>query len=517
MESHDQEVAPAPVKKRRLGFFSKIGGGALMFAALVHLVLLVGGAFWVFQVIREPEKKVDFMPPGGGGGERGAQHQVQQKKRAQITPTANVKRVFAEGATASYSIPEQGDNFGEMSSLSALSGGGMSGGLGGAGLGKGFAKGMGEGGGLGKGGGVGKLFGMIPETMRKRCSKEDRLARLAENGGVPACEEAVTKALRWMKSQQRPDGSWGGTAHATGFALLAYMGHCETPVSEEFGESSMKGIVYLVNLAMKNNGRMASNFTQHSWVYEHGIATYALGEAATFCKELKIEIPGLMQMTEKAGQFIIDNQHKSGGWAYGYDTEGGHPDTSIAGWQIQALKACSHTGIKFKGLSSCISKALGYLEKCQNPHGGYGYTGPNRSNSEYYALTGVGMLCNQMWGKGDSADVKRAAKYVLSNTRFEYNTEYCGLYGHYYESQAMMQRGGDEWKQYNGMFRDELLKNQAADGSWKVPGGGKKPTEGAPVYIYDAHYRTALCTLMLEVYYRFLNTDSGGHRSRPGI
>lgn len=516
MESHDQEVAPAPVKKGKFGFFNKIGGGALMFAALVHVILLVGGGFWIFQVIREPEKKVDFMPPGGGGGERASEHQVQQKKRAQITPTANVKRVFAEGATASYSIPEQGDNFGEMSSLSALSGGGMSGGLGGAGLGKGFGKGMGEGGGLGKGGGVGKLFGMIPETMRKRCSKEDRLARLAENGGVPACEEAVTKALRWMKSQQKPDGSWG-SPWATGLALLAYMGHCETPVSEEFGESSMKGIVYLVNVGMKNNGRMASNYTAGTWSYEHAIATYALGEATTFCKELKIEIPSLMEVTEKAGQFIIDNQHKTGGWAYNYATEGGHADTSVAGWQIQALKACSHTDIKFKGLAACITKGLSYFNKCQNPEGGYGYTGPEAGHAGYFTLTGVGMLCNQMWGKGDSADVKKAAKYVLENTRFDYNTEYCDLYGHYYESQAMMQRGGEEWKQYNGLFRDQLLNNQNADGSWKVPGGGKPPRAAGPQFLNDAFYRTSLCTLMLEVYYRFLNTDSGGHRSRPGI
>jgi hypothetical protein len=537
MESHDQEVTAAPRKKGRLGVFSKIGGGALMFAALVHLVLLVGGAFWVFQVIREPEKKVDFMPPGGGGGERGAEHQVQQKKRAQITPTANVKRVFAEGATASYAIPEQGDNFGEMSPLSAP-GGGMSGGLGGAGSGQGFGKGMGEGGGLGNGGGAGKLFGMIPETMRKRCSKEDRLARLAENGGVPACEEAVIKALRWMKSQQKPDGSWGGTSGArsrqktdgslggtpwaTGLALLAYFGHCETPLSDEYGETVTKGIVYLVNQGMKNNGRLASNFTEHGWVYEHGIATYALGEAATFCKELKIEIPGLMQMTEKAGQFIIDNQHKSGGWAYSYATEGGHPDTSVAGWQIQALKACSHTGIKYKGLSSCISKALAYINKNQNSNGGYGYEDSNIEKKfvfleGYFTTTGVGMLCNQMWGKDQSAGVAKASKYILENTRFDYNTQYCDLYGHYYESQAMIRRGGEEWKQYNGLFRDQLLNNQNANGSWNKPGGGKTPRAVAPQFVKDEFYRTALCTLMLEVYYRFLSSDGGGHRSIPGI
>ncbi|MES2658721.1 MAG: prenyltransferase/squalene oxidase repeat-containing protein [Verrucomicrobiota bacterium] len=525
MEIYDSEGNLIHVEEKKQTLWSKIGGGSLMFAALFHVILLVIGAFWIFQVIKEPEKKVDFMPPGGGGGERGAEHQVQNKKRAQITPTTNVKRVFAEGAASSYAIPEQGDNFGEMSTLSSLSGGGMSGGLGGSGTGKGFGKGSGNGTGMGMGGGAGKLFGLVPETMRKRCSKEDRLTRLKENGGTPACEDAVMKSLRWLMSTQNSDGSWGDRNQPamTGFALLAYFGHCETPVSDEFGDSCMKGIVYLVNVAMKNEGKMASNFDSNGWCYEHSIATYALGEAATFCKDLKVDVPGLMEMTEKAGQFIIDKQNKTGGWAYKYETDGGHPDVSISGWHIQALKACEHTGIKFRGMNSCISKALDYLSSCQAESGGFGYTNANPSGGlDYHTLTGVGMLCNQMWGKGARTEVRKGAKYVMENTKFDYNTEFSDLYGHYYESQAMMQRGGEEWKQYNSLFRDQLLNNQDSDGSWKVPGGGKRIRAVATAYADNnpdgKHYRTCLATLMLEVYYRFLNTGGGGGaRDKPSI
>lgn len=515
MEIYDSEGNLIQLEEKKQSWWVKIGGGSLMFAALFHVVLLVLGAFWVFQIIKEPEKSVDFMPPGGGGGERGAEHKVQQKRQAQITPTTNAKRVFAEGAQSSYAIPEQGDSFGEMSTLSSLSGGGMSGGLGGSGNGSGFGKGSGSGGGVGLGAGAGKLFGLIPETMRKRCSKEDRLARLKENGGTPACEEAVLKSLRWIKGTQASDGSWGeaNKAAMTGFALLAYFGHCETPASEEFGDSCMNGIVYLVNLGMKNNGRMASNFTGNSWVYEHAIATYALGEAATFCRELKIEIPSLMEITEKAGQFIIDNQSKNGGWAYLYKTDKGHTDVSIVGWQIQALKACSHTRIKYSGMNSCINKGLDYLLTCQNENGGFGYSSKNPSGEkDYFTLTGVGMLCHQMWGKGARSEIRKAAKYVIENTKFDYNTKDSDLYTHYYESQAMMQRGGEDWKKYNDLFRDQVLNNQNEDGSWKVPGFGAAFAGDEQGKIY----RTALCTLMLEVYYRFLNSDSGG-KERPGI
>ena len=126
------------------------------------------------------------------------------------------------------------------------------------------------------------------------------------------------------------------------------------------------------------------------------------------------------------------------------------------------------------------------------------------------------MLCQQMWNKGGRADVRKAAEYVLANTRFDYNSERCDLYAHYYESQAMMQAGKENWKTYNELFRDQILHNQDVDGSWKVPGGGKKIEAVAPSWAAANQegkiYRTCLCTLMLEVYYRFLNTDNGGSR-----
>jgi prenyltransferase beta subunit len=509
MEIYDAEGNVIHVEERKIGWWAKIGGGSLTFAAIIHVIVLIVGALIWFEHIIEPEKKVDFMPPGGGGGERGAQYKVQQKM-AKITPSSNVKRVFAEGAVASYAIPEQGDNFGELSSLSSLSGGGMSGGLGGSGTGTGFGRGAGAGSGLGIGGGGGKLFGLIPESMRKRCSKEDRLERLKESGGTPECDEAVVKGLRWLKQNQNSDGSWGTSNHPamTGLALLCYFGHCETPVSDEFGESCLRAIVYLVNLGIKNNGKMASNFTSNGWVYEHAIATYALGEAYTFCKEINYEVPNLKEITEKAGQFIIDNQNQNGGWAYLYAKEKGHTDSSIVGWQLQALKACSHTDIKYKGMKSSVNKGLDYLSRLQGSNGGFGYS----NNTVRPALTGVGVLCFQMWGKANSSEARKGVKFIRDNFKLDWNTQDSDLYSHYYASQAMMQAGGANWKFYNDLFREQLLSNQNPDGSWKAPkftAHGQSPG--------NVVYRTTLSILMLEVYYRFLNTGGGSARERTGI
>ncbi|MEN9535248.1 MAG: hypothetical protein RLZ22_189 [Verrucomicrobiota bacterium] len=158
--------AVAPPKK--VSIWGRMGGAALAIAILLHIGLLVVGAIWVLKIIQPLEKTVDFMPGNGeaGGGERGAQHKIQQKRRAQITPSTSVKRVFADGAVSNYAIPEQGDEFSQISALSSMGGGGLSGGLGGSGGGKGFGSGMGEGtGGMRAAGAT--LFGLQMENTKK--------------------------------------------------------------------------------------------------------------------------------------------------------------------------------------------------------------------------------------------------------------------------------------------------------------------------------------------------------------
>jgi len=346
----------------------------------------------------------------------------------------------------------------------------------------------------------------------QRCSKSDRLSRLNQFGGNEATENAVVQSLRWMKKSQSPDGSWGekNKSAMTGLALLAYLGHCEDPSSEEFGESCLQGIIYLINLGSQNNGKLASNLKERHWPYNHAIATYALAEAYTFSARSGYTIPQHRQILQQAGQWIIDHQHNSGGWDYAYDQTGPRGgDLSIAAWQIQALKACQVTTLPFKNMKPTIRSALKYVSGRQANNGGFGYTGTSGvGDASQHSLTGAGMLAYQMWEKGSRPEVRKGARYILANATLNYNDSDCDLYAHYYNSQAMMQRGGDAWKEYNLKFRDQILLNQKNNGSWKQPGGGKKVKAAGALYTNNTpegvHYRTALCTLMLEVYYRYL-------------
>ena len=358
-----------------------------------------------------------------------------------------------------------------------------------------FGDGWGDGDGSGTGGGG---FGNLPASIKKRCSKADRLARLTANGGNKKCEEAVMKSLRWLQKTQNSDGSWmeKDKCAMTGFALLAFLGHCETPISAEFGETVEKAIAYLVNLGMANDGRLATSAaTSHRWVYQHGIATYALAEAYTFCDSLGFEIPNLAEVTKTAGDMIIAGQTSSGGWIYRYESGGGG-DNSVGFWQIQALKACKNSKLwKDSALKSVSSKALEWLTVAQGANGAIGYS---RSSSKSPGLTGGGVLAFQMWGKSKSEAARKGIKYIRANTDFKWGGPSSDLYYHYYNAQAMINAGGADWKFYNDLFRDELLKNQNEDGTWK----NRNKHSG------NLHMSTCLSTFMLEVYYRFLPSSA---------
>jgi hypothetical protein len=375
-----------------------------------------------------------------------------------------------------------------------------------------FGEGIGTG--LGNGPGEGDQFKGIDRQLGARCSREDRLARLAKNGGTEECEEAVLKGLRWLKQTQRPDGGWTSTntEAMTGLALLAYLGHCETPLSEEFGDSVLRAITFLVDSSMKNNGYLTRNLGATSGCYEHAIATYALAEAYTFCSKIGMEeIPNLRESVEQAVTIILNGQHPSGGWDYKYDRvspRGG--DVSITGWQIQALKAAKHTGIKFAEMDQVSRKALDYLASCQAADGGFGYTARKEPNGSRFALTGVGVLAFQMWDKPNAREVRRGIEAIAKDPGISWGNGEAGhgdLYSAYYESQAMMNQGGREWLAYNKSFRDPLLKHQLPNGTWPATAEASHGLGGAGGW--KEHYRTCLCILMLEVYYRFLPGTGG--------
>ncbi|MBX7212362.1 MAG: terpene cyclase/mutase family protein, partial [Verrucomicrobiaceae bacterium] len=347
--------------------------------------------------------------------------------------------------------------------------------------------------------------------MRSRCSASERLEKLRQTGGRPECEAAVTKSLAWLKTKQNEDGSWGraNKAAMTGMALLCYLGRCETPDSPFYGDNVMKGILYLIELSKKNPHGIFSEGWEggkgNAGAYEHGIATYALGEMYTLARLGSKSLPGMREAFEKGVKVIIENQSPIGAWGYGgtdivYNPKTGN-DLSVVGWQYQALKAAKNTGLKIDGLHKCIDKTLDYLLTKQTKDGGFGNASRDQGYNQW-SLSGCAILGLQTLGKGvKKKEIGKGVKFLrefLTAEPLDWNKN-CNLYCWYYYTQAFFQQGGDDWKFYNEMFLPQILSAQNPDGSFK-PGRANMPAGNAS----DEILRQAFCTLQLEVYYRYL-------------
>ncbi len=308
-------------------------------------------------------------------------------------------------------------------------------------------------------------------------------------------EISVLKALRWLKAHQTADGSWPGqdTSAMTGLALLAYMAHDELPASAEFGDTVTRGLQNLLKRQDKSGA-----FSQN--VYAHAIATYALAEAYTMTRIMELKTP-----LEKAARVILKGQQINGGFDYFYRKEQRF-DTSVTGWQIQALKACRTAIPDMEGLEEALSRSTRFLLFDAIARDGSGFVYEGKAgiapiSGGKLSMTGVGTLCLQMLGKNSSVPVKTGLK-ILQKAELEWPTAgKANVYMSYYVAQAKFQSGDQpDWMRWNLQMQKILLAKQNNDGHWE---------QGD--YDNGSHvYTTTLCTLMLEVYYRYL--PSYAHR-----
>lgn len=334
---------------------------------------------------------------------------------------------------------------------------------------------------------------------------------IAKNGGKKKSEEAVLRGLRWLVKNQNSDGSWSTKDRSamTGFGLLSFLGHGETPTSAEFGNTVQKAVDWLVSEGQKYEGRMS--MTRDNWggnpgVYAHGIATYALGEYYSMTKDERVA-----PLLKQAVGYIVNGQGPDGGWMYNYDKS--QSDTSVTGWQIQALKAAHLTGLNMDGVDAALDKAMLNLKRVQTDAGGFGYRkAEDRPGKAGYPLCGVGVLCTYFWKQSKDELVRDGIKFMLDDDRppVKYKGDDANLYAWYYNTQACLMVGGSAWSKWNRMFQDEICDNQSPDGSWppvnvKAPGSeGLKSPDGMGPF-----YRTNLCILMLEVFYRYMPITKG--------
>ncbi len=329
----------------------------------------------------------------------------------------------------------------------------------------------------------------IPSMFQGRTGKA-RDQQLRQYGGSRDTEDAVMRALRWLKKHQDANGSWSKTqADAmTGLALLAFLAHGETPTSEEFGMTVQKAMQFLANRMMESRAGLPNP-------YVNGIVTYALAEGYALTR-----LPFLKGAMEKGLDAIIRGQQpKTGGWDYNY-AKGDRWDLSVAGWQMQAMKAGYVAGASNAGLSQAMDKSVDFVKNVTYKNGKFGYSSAGSGGA---GMQGAGTLCLQLLGEGKSTEAQEGVRYIVENRaeKLAWKPDGHGFYNWYYETQAMFHAGRTPWRVWNKNFTPVLIKNQEKDGRWEAPtADSKKAPEYAPFY------DTALACLSLQVYYRYLPT-----------
>ena len=488
--------ASPPQKSRRTFWATLLASKFLLVSIIVHVLFGAGATIYVVQRY-QASRKLSFQggPPVVNASSRALEHKVSMaKKKNTMSAPAQAKRITTTGLSK-IALPE----IVTMPNATTVVPNRM-GGIGGTGTGLG-AGGMG---GTGTGGGGGFA---LPNVMNDRCSAASRAAAMKASGGDPKSEEAIVNGLKWLKARQNPDGSFGQRypLAMTGLALLSFMGHCEKPTSIEFGPVVRRAIDFLVGVGAAQGGKLA-RAPGNEWVYEHGIATYALGEAYILTKE-----PKIADVYKKAIDLIVQGQNPDGGWVYQF-SKADTGDTSVTGWQVQALKTAVLSGLDLPGVEPAMKKSVEQVMRVRGDKGGFGYHKPEN----LWPLTPVGVVILQIVKHERGQAVRQALDFFIDGKdapKPEYDGKDANLYAWYYGAQACFQHGGQPWLKWNRIVMPQLLAKQAADGSWPETGfpnkGGGLDWHGTGTDPDAIIYRNSLCVLMLEVYYRYLASSRG--------
>ncbi len=376
----------------------------------------------------------------------------------------------------------------------------------------------------------------VPQVYAWRALGSRRERALAA-GGSDETEEAVEAALAWLAQIQSPGGLWearrygagqerwidgqnrqgaGAKADAgvTGLALLAYLGAGYTHLQGDYQENVAAALEYLLRI-QDPSGHLAGGADPYAFMYCHGMACLALGEAYAMTGDKTLE-----PAVRRAVGYTLSSQHpQTGGWRY---RPGELGDTSQLGWQLMALMSAEHAGVPIPHQSYALASRFLDSVAAGTSRGLASYRPQERPTS---SMTAEALVCRYLLAARASAALPRASqpepRFALAASTEREATAFLlqelpgtsqdNVYYWYYGTMAMYQAGGEAWERWNQALVTTLLARQRRAGhlagSWD------------PDRVWGSHggrvYSTAMCALCFEVYYRYLPLYRLAHTKRP--
>lgn len=342
----------------------------------------------------------------------------------------------------------------------------------------------------------------------------DTPANVLSPGQWRRVDAAVNRALRWLISQQDPNGSFPtrelGQPGVTSLCILAFMAHGHGPGDGIYGKRIDKATEFVLQ-CQKENGiialeapdgpRISRNVDQelgNCAVYNHAISSLTISELYGTTKSVhaaRIEsaIKKSLAATLEMQRWPKDRPSDKGGWRYLKDYDPTDSDLSITGWQLKFLRSARNAG--FDVPEQPINDAVAYVRRCYDKkYGAFVYAADSK-DSRSRGTAGAGILALAHAGFHNAPEALHTGDWVLAQGFKEYNVHanFNRLYVHdryhyglFMCCQGMYQLGDKYWAAFFPPVVETLLANQQPDGSW--------PSER---HHYDARFGNAYTTALV--------------------
>ncbi|MBX3418291.1 MAG: terpene cyclase/mutase family protein [Pirellulaceae bacterium] len=280
---------------------------------------------------------------------------------------------------------------------------------------------------------------------------------------TPEARRVIDKGLAFLDSRQvkaagRNRGAFGTSGYSAGVATcglagLAFMCGGHTPGQGRYGKNVDLCVEFLMNNVADSGYISRTDNLVHENMYGHGFAMLFLSQAYGMTRKAE-----LGDKLRKAVELTCKTQNDQGGWRY--QPVKSDADLSITVCQIMGLRGSRDSGIDVP--DKVREKCIEYVKKSQNNDGSFRYT--MQGGHTTFAMTAAGVTSLYSAGIYEGEQVEKALKNLKNSGFSGMGGHY--FYSHYYAVQAMWHAGGEYWNDWYPRIRDELIRNQAGDGSW---------------------------------------------------
>ncbi len=318
------------------------------------------------------------------------------------------------------------------------------------------------------------------------------------------CDGVIEKALKYIISQQKENGTWNDTVFFTAISGLGLYANGSTTKDGPYKKELQKANEVVVKAVLE--GEKKSFYWVGMYIFE--MSFFALFLSHVYQTEKTEE---LKKVLEKIRDYLIKKQGDDGGWGYGgrdcLEEKGAMP--FVTNQVIISLLLLNHVGIEVD--ERVFKEAIKFYSDAQYPNGAYDYSFTGKvaklptGNMEIGMGFYVGRTLAALWpmyllGGSDTETFKKpksfSEKHLKSTPTCHhgpvYHLFFVGLACFYTKEKAL-------WEKYNFEFRDRIIKAQKEDGSILIKlSSGDQPIDHTEKL--GPIYTTPLYTIILQLH-----------------